>query len=319
MAKTIALDDRKAMPKSVKPMLCTLVKEPFDNKDWIFEIKWDGYRAITFIENGIVKLLSRNQNSLNDKFPLITKELSAYSGQAILDGELVVLDSEGKSHFQLVQNYQKTGQGSLFYYAFDMLYKDGYDLTQLPLIERKELLKNLLSSGSFPHIRYSDHVEGRGTALFNEAKKKQLEGIVGKKKDSTYQFKRSKSWIKIKTSLRQEVIIGGFTAPKGTRKKLGALLVGVYDRHRELIYVGHVGGGFNSSLLNETYDLLKPLVQLNSPFKMVPKTNAPVHWVKPILICEVSFAEWTTDNKMRQPIFLGFRTDKSPKDVRKEG
>lgn len=309
---------KTAMPTFVAPMLATLVKQPFSNPDWLFEIKWDGYRALAFIKHGTVQLKSRSKNVWNQKFPEIVKDLQTIGGTAILDGELVVLDSKGRSRFQLMQNYEKDGKGTLCYYVFDLLYKDGHDLRQLPLIERKEILKKFLKDLSLPLIRFSDHVINDGEQFFKEASKHNLEGIIGKKIVSTYQSRRSPDWVKIKTVLRQEVVICGFTAPRGTRKKFGALLVGINDKEKGLQYAGHVGGGFNAALLQTVYKKLQPLIQKKSPFKNPPKANAPVTWVKPKLVCEVSFAEWTEDNIMRQPIFQGLRDDKPAKAVVQE-
>jgi bifunctional non-homologous end joining protein LigD len=306
------------MPDFISPMLATLIDKPFDDTDWLFEIKWDGFRGLAFINNGKVQLKSRTKHLLNAQFPPISNQLEKIQGQAIFDGEIVVLDEEGKSHFQLIQNYQQDKKGALFYYVFDLLYKDGEDLRERPLIERKEILKKYLTDLALPLIRYSDHITNKGVDFFKEASKNHLEGIIGKKISSTYQSQRSHDWIKCKTSYRQEVVIGGFTAPKGSRKKFGALLVGVYDENKKLNYVGHVGGGFDATLLNAVYAKLKPLIQDKSPFKTEPKPNALVTWVKPRLVCEVSFAEWTKDNSMRQPIFHGLRTDKPSTSVKKE-
>lgn len=306
------------MADFISPMLATLVEGPFDDEDWLFEVKWDGFRALAFINQGNVSLKSRNKLLWNNKFPQVVKDLKKIHGQVILDGELVILDDKGKSHFQLMQDYQKTQEGILCYYVFDILYRDGEDLRSLPLIKRKEILKKILNEVALSIVRYSDHVEKGGIALFKQASKAHLEGIMGKKMDSTYQSRRSPDWVKIKTTLRQEVVIGGFTEPKGSRKKFGALLVGVYNDNEELNYVGHVGGGFNVSLLEEIYKKLIPLIQKTCPFKNEPIPNAPVTWVSPKLICEASFTEWTKDNIMRHPIFEGLRTDKSPKKVKKE-
>lgn len=306
------------MPERITPMLATLVPQPFNDDDWLFEIKWDGYRALAFISKGQVQLTSRNQLNWNKKFPAIIEDLKKIKEPVILDGELVILDSMGKSDFQLMQNYQKSGQGSLFYYVFDILYKDKHDLRELPLLERKSLLKKLLNKYLLPHIRFSDHIIKKGIPFFKLAVKNKLEGIVGKKASSPYQSRRSKDWVKIKTTNRQEVVIGGFTAPRGGRKNFGALLVGYYNENNELIYCGHVGGGFDTSLLKDIHDQLKPLIQKRCPFKVTPKPNALATWVKPHLVCEVSFAEWTKDNIMRQPIFHGIRKDKPSKSVKKE-
>ncbi len=305
------------MPKEIPPMLATSVDKPFNDDNWLFEIKWDGYRSIAYINKGKVELKSRLFNILNSKFPAIADSLKKIPGQVILDGELVVVDREGKSDFQLMQNYQKTRKGNLFFYVFDLLYQDGQNLRERPLIERKEILQKLIQEISLPLIRMTKHITGKGIAFFNAAAKKGLEGIIGKKSSSTYQSRRSKDWVKIKTLQRQEVVIGGFTEPRGSRKKFGALLAGFYQEGK-LMYAGHVGGGFNQSLLDDVYKQLKPLIQTKCPFAKEPKPNEAVTWTKPLLVCEVSFAEWTKDNIMRQPIFHGLREDKHPKEVKKE-
>ncbi len=309
---------KSPFPNFFSPMLATLIKESFDNEDWLFEIKWDGFRALAFITPRSIQLKSRNDHILNDQFPSIVKELMTVKSSLILDGELVVLDEKGRSDFQLMQNYQLNQKGTLFYYVFDLLYKDGQDLRSLPLLERKENLKRILVEYSFSSIGISDHIIGKGIDFFNAASKASLEGIIGKRKESVYVSKRSKDWVKIKTSLRQEFIIGGFTAPRGSRKKFGALLIGLYDENKELIYSGHVGSGFSEMALNFIFDQLSPLVQKKCPFKVRPKENAAVTWVSPKQICEVSFSEWTNENLLRHPIFQGLRADKQPKTIKKE-
>lgn len=316
--KKVGKKKSQKLPNFIIPMLATLVEGPFDDEDWLFEIKWDGYRALAFIDQGKVDLKSRNKLSWNDKFPTIIKDLKKMGGQVILDGEVVVLDNTGRSDFQLMQNYQKEHQGALCYYVFDILYHDGEDLRELPLIERKEILKKLIQQVTLSVVHYGDHILKEGKALFKEASKAQLEGIIGKKIDSTYQSKRSREWVKIKTSLRQEVVIGGFTAPRGSRKKFGALLVGIYNDENKLDYVGHVGGGFTDSLLEDVYHQLEPLIQKSSPFQKEPRPNSPVTWVKPKLVCEITFSEWTKENIMRHPVFQGLRMDKPPKNITKE-
>ena len=313
------LAKKDKMPDFVPPMLATLISKPFNDKDWLFEIKWDGFRALAFINQNKVQIKSRSKNLLNERFPAIVRDLQKIGNhQVIFDGEIVVLDSKGKSSFSLMQNYQREGKGDLFYYVFDLLYKDGRDLRNLPLLERKEILENFIKELSLTSIRYSDHILQKGKSLFKEASKAHLEGIIGKNINSLYQSKRSRDWVKIKIILRQEAVICGFTAPRGSRKKFGALLVGVYNESKELVYSGHVGGGFNEALLRDVYAELEPLIQKKCPFTNPPKANAPVTWVKPKLICEVSFAEWTKENLMRQPIFQGLRSDKDPKTVKKE-
>ncbi len=306
------------VPDFIPPMLATLVSDAFDDEEWIFEIKWDGYRALAWVGQGNVQLKSRTNHLWNHAFPSIVKDLEKIQNQAILDGELVVVNSKGKSDFQLMQRYQKTGEGTLCYYVFDILYKDSEDLRGYPLSERKAILERFINHSHLPLIHFSDHLIGKGKKFFQQARKSSLEGVIGKKISSLYESKRSPNWVKIKAHLRQEVVIGGFTAPRGSRKYFGALLVGVYDKQHKLTYVGHVGGGFDRALLEEIYAELQPLIQKKSPFSSPLQANAAATWVKPNLICEVSFAEWTQENMMRQPIFQGLRVDKKPKLIEKE-
>ncbi len=300
------------MPDFIPPMLCTLIKEPFSDPEWLFEVKWDGFRALAF--NDVLK--SRN-NLVFDQFPDLNLDLKKIKENVILDGEIVILNDAGKSDFQLMQNYQRTRLGNLVFYVFDLLYKDGKDLRDLPLIERKKILQSLLEKYQFSFVRYSNHILEQGDEFFKAAQKAKLEGIIGKRMNSTYQSKRSRDWVKVKTSLRQEVVIGGFTEPQGSRIKFGSLLVGVYNKKRELIYAGSVGGGFSRVTLREISNELKPLTQKQSPFKDAPKVKDAT-WVEPKLLCEVTFLEWTKDNRMRHPVFLGLRADKSARSVKKE-
>lgn len=309
---------KSKMPSFFSPMLAKLIDKPFTHPDWIFEVKWDGFRALAFIQQGKALLKSRSGLDFSARFKPVIEQLKKIPIDVILDGELVILDEKGRSHFQLMQNYQRTQQGKLAYYVFDLLFKEGEDLRSLPLLERKETLKKLLKPLRLSRVRYSDHILEKGEAFFKVAVQQQLEGIMGKKASSPYQSRRSSDWVKIKNGQRQEVVIGGFTAPRGSRQKFGALLVGVYNSKKELIYSGHVGGGFNTALLQEIYSKMQPLIQEKSPFKTAPKPNSPVRWVHPKLICEVSFTEWTEDNKMRHPIFHGLRKDKPAKSVKRE-
>jgi bifunctional non-homologous end joining protein LigD len=305
------------MPHEIQPMLATLVDEPFDRAGWLFEVKWDGYRAIAEIDSDDVRLYSRNHKSFADKFAPVVDALNNLGHNAVLDGEIVVLDREGKSRFQLIQNYQKTGKGNLVYYVFDLLYLDGKDLRSLPLTERKARLRKLL--GRNPGIiHFSDHIESRGKEFFEAAVKAGMEGIIGKDGASQYvEGKRTDSWVKIKTRQRQEAVIGGFTAPRGRRVGIGALVLGVYQGSN-LVYIGHTGGGLDDAGLTDLRERLDALVRDTCPFKTVPKTNAPVQWVEPQLVCEVEFHEWTDDGRMRQPIFVGLREDKPAREVRRE-
>lgn len=299
-------------------MLATLVDKPFDSEDWLFEIKWDGYRALAFVDGQKVSLLSRNNNSFNTQFSSLVRDLKEQNIHVVLDGEIVLLDEEGKSSFQLMQNYRKSVNGNLYYYIFDLLFEDGEDLRDLPLLERKKRLTALFSSLESTHIRLSEVFLKDGIRLFKEALKLNLEGIVGKRIESLYlSGKRSKEWVKIKAHQSQEAVICGFTAPKGAREKFGALILGVYN-NGQLNYIGHTGGGFNSKSLDEMYKKLKPLIQTVCPFEKIPKANAAVTWVKPKLVCAISFNEWTNEGIARQPIFEGLRLDKEAKEVKKE-
>jgi len=304
------------MPHGIKPMLATLVRDPFDHPDWVFEVKWDGYRAITEIRDGDVLLYSRNQLSLNQMFSPITGSLRKFRFEAVLDGEIVVVDELGQSNFQMLQNYRKSGKGHLLYYVFDLLYFQGHDLTNLPLIRRKELLKQILPSS--PTIKFSDHVRKDGVLFFNVVKENGLEGIIAKHSQSVYRMGiRSRKWLKIKTQLTQEAVIAGFTEPRGGRKYFGSLVLGVFEGD-DLIYIGHSGGGFEAKNLKEIREKLDALIQKECAFKVEPETNTPVTWIEPKLVCEVAFTGWTEDGIMRQPIFLRLREDKAAREAARE-
>lgn len=301
------------MPHGVRPMLATPGREPFDHPEWLFEVKWDGYRAIAEIRDGEVALYSRNLLPLERKFSPVVDALRKCGFQAVLDGEIVVVNERGEPAFQLLQNYRESGGGHLLYYVFDLLYFQGHDLTGLPLLRRKELLKKILPT--VPHLRFSDHVSEEGTLFFRVVKEKGLEGVVAKHALSTYQVgKRSRQWLKVKTQLTQEGVIVGFTAPRGGRREFGALVLGVYEGN-ELVYIGHTGGGFGAEDLRKIHERLQPLVQKECPFRVEPKTNTPATWVRPEIVCEVALSGWTKDAVMRHPVFLRLREDKSPRDV----
>jgi bifunctional non-homologous end joining protein LigD len=301
------------LPGEVRPMLASLAREPFDHPDWIFEVKWDGYRAIARVHNHGVSLLSRNGIALDRKFPPVAQALRNFGYDAVLDGEIVVVDGQGRPDFQALQHYPGPEKGHLLYYVFDLLHFQGYDLTGLPLLRRKELLKKVLPSS--PHVRYSDHVPDKGVLFYKAASSKGLEGIVAKHGTSTYEpGKRTRQWLKIKTRLTQEAVIAGFTEPGGGRKHFGTLVLGVYDGE-VLTSIGHAGGGFSEKDLKEIRGKLDPLITRECPFGREPETNAPVTWVKPELVCEVALAGWTEENVMRQPVFLRLREDKTAKEA----
>jgi bifunctional non-homologous end joining protein LigD len=306
----------KPMPHGIEPMLATPVKEPFDHPDWIFEVKWDGYRAVAEIRDDGVSLYSRNLISFDKKFSPIVEALRKLRLDAVLDGEIVVVDDQGRPDFQMLQHSRDSGGGHLLYYVFDLLYFRGHDLTGLPLLRRKELLKSILPSTS--KIRFSDHVGEEGILFYNVAKEKGLEGIMAKHSQSVYEAgRRSRQWLKVKTQLTQEAVIAGFTEPAGGRKYFGALVLGVYERD-ELKYIGHVGGGFTGNDLKEIREKMDPLIQQECPFPVKPETHGPVTWVKPELVCEVALSGWTEDGVLRQPVFLRLRGDKAAREVVRE-
>jgi bifunctional non-homologous end joining protein LigD len=301
------------MPQDVVPMLATLTNEPFDNKNWIFEIKWDGYRAVAYCDHENVELISRNLSSFTEKYYPVARALQQVGLSAVLDGEIVAVNEKGLAAFQLLQNWQNTPV-RLQFFVFDILWLDGYDLTALPLIERKRILKEVIPT-DHAMVKYSDHVAGKGKDFFKVAINQGLEGIMAKKANSVYQIKeRTKDWVKIKVNQRQEVIIAGYTKPRNTRKFFGSLLLGIYDDD-ELVYVGHTGSGFNTKSLETIYNKMQPLVVDESPFTRTPKTNMPATWIRPKLVCEIKFTEWTKDRMARHPIFMGLRVDKKAKEV----
>jgi bifunctional non-homologous end joining protein LigD len=306
---------RVPMPTAVKPMLATLADQPFDDPDWLFEIKWDGYRAIGSWDGKTAELYSRNGQDFS-KYKEAVAALRRLDHKVVLDGEVVAIDEAGRSNFGWLQNYTSDPKGRLVYYVFDILWCDGHDLTGLPLESRKAILEKIVPAGS--SIIYSSHVKAKGRQFFNAAANQKLEGIMAKDGRSNYKTGlRSGEWLKVKTHLRQETVIGGFTEPKGSRKYIGALILGVYEGE-DLVYVGHAGGGIPSQQLPDLRRRLEKIERPSSPFSAKIKPNAPVHWVEPHLLAEVTFSEWTADKRMRQPIFIGLREDKPAKAVKRE-
>jgi bifunctional non-homologous end joining protein LigD len=307
----------RPMPTAVRPMLATATREPFAHPAWVFEVKWDGYRAVAEVRNGEAKIYSRNLLPLNEKFAPVAEALRECRYEAVLDGEIVAVDDRGHPDFQSLQNYPKSGGGHLLYYVFDLLHFEGRDLTGLPLLRRKELLKKILPSAS--RIRFSDHVGKDGVLFFQVAKEKGLEGIVAKHGQSRYRVgRRSRQWLKVKTTRTREAVIGGFTAPRGGRSHFGALVLGVYEGD-ELACIGHAGGGFGAEDLRRIHERLQPLIQKECPFRVEPRTKTPATWVRPELVCEVAFSGWTGDGQLRHPVFLRLREDKAPREVVHEG
>ncbi len=311
-----ASDKPATMPGKFTPMLATLIDEPFDSKDWIFEIKWDGYRAVAYCNGDSVELVSRNLKSFTQKYAPVAQALKNLNIQAVFDGEIVAVDENGLANFQALQNWQNTPV-QLQYFIFDVVWLNGVDLSHLPLIKRKEILQQLIPPNQ-EHLRYSDHVEGKGIPFFKAAVKQGLEGIMAKRANSFYAVgTRTADWAKIKVAMRQEVVIAGYTEPRKTRKFFGSLLLGVYEGDK-LVYVGHTGSGFTTKTLEQIYNKLQPLEVSKSPFVKTPKTNMPATWVKPELVCEIKFTEWTSDKIARHAIFMGLREDKKAGDVHRE-
>ncbi|HXL55162.1 MAG TPA: DNA ligase D, partial [Chitinophagaceae bacterium] len=305
-------------PHDITPMLATVVDKPFDDGNWIYEIKWDGYRALAYLKNGKVDLRSRANLSYNKKFEAIVDALQDWKVNAVIDGEIIAVNEEGRPDFQALQGFAKSGKkANLQYYVFDILWYDGKDYTQLSLIERKTILQSIIPEDQTT-IKYSDHITGEGKAFFEAAINKGLEGVMAKRADSVYAVNyRTKSWLKIKNNQQTEAIICGFTKPRFSRKFFGALVLGKYKSDK-LVYIGHTGSGFNERTLKETYHKIKPLKTDGCPFETKPKTNMPVTWVKPKLVCEIKFAEWTTEGILRIPIFLGLREDKTAANEKNE-
>lgn len=308
---------KKAAPWPVKPMLATLVDDPFDNDEWLFEIKWDGYRAVGSKHKNKIELYSRNGLDFSQRYLPVVEAMKAFDHDVIVDGEVVVMDKDGHSHFEWLQDYGRGNEpGTIRYCVFDILWLDGHDVRDMPLLQRKALLKAVMPH--HPTLLYSDDVEGHGIKLFTQMQKQGLEGMVAKNASSPYRENvRGMDWQKVKTSLRQEVVIGGYTEPRGGRKYLGSLLVGTYE-NGEFTYVGHSGGGIPDKGREALQKKLARIERQSSPFSTTPKPNAPVHWVRPELVCEMEFSEWTSDGSMRHPQFKGLRPDKEPKDVHRE-
>lgn len=320
---------RKApMPSAIHPMLATLVDKPFDNPEWLFEIKWDGYRAVAFLDGGKARLVSRNQNDMTSQYPEL-RDLPGHvrARAAILDGEIVALDESGRPSFSLMQ--QRTGiSGSgrrvkpadtavpIAYYVFDLPYLEGYDLARVDLEKRKHLLAGILAGSGL--VRYSDHHLEQGTALFEAARQQGLEGIVAKRRNSCYEQKRSREWLKMKITRRQECVIGGYTDPRGSREHFGSIILGLYDKGR-LLHVGQAGSGFTESTHEDMWRRLQKLKTDKNPFANKVESTRGTHWVKPELVAEIKFSEWTHETngggvKMRAPVYQGLREDKSPRE-----
>jgi bifunctional non-homologous end joining protein LigD len=320
-----------ARPVFVEPMKCKLADAPPQGDDWIYELKFDGFRALAVKEGNRVELISRNSNALTRKFPAVAEALQHLSvSEAVIDGEIVAMDEQGRSSFQLLQDYESNSAPPLAFYAFDLIQMDGKDLRPLPLPDRKKLLHNLLDDAQEP-VRFSADLNGDPELLLSEVKRLGLEGIIGKRKDSVYETgRRSGAWIKLKCQNAQEFVIGGYTEPQGARPYFGALLVGYYENGK-LLFATKVGTGFNVKTLRNLHEQFQPLRQEECPFVNLPTerkgrygqgiTRAEMKrctWLRPELVCQVRFTEWTRDGNLRHPAFLGMREDKPAAQVVRE-
>jgi bifunctional non-homologous end joining protein LigD len=333
-----AQDDRVAdlpstKPRFIEPMKPRLVEEPPTAGDWIYELKFDGIRLIVIKIDKKISLLSRNENELAERFPEIVEAVRNLPvRECVIDGEVVALDEQGRSSFQLLQAREMEGkQSPVYFYAFDLLQLDGKSLVALSLETRKEILEKLCADAGDP-IRFSSAIGGEAKALLAEVKRRGLEGIVGKQRSSVYEpGRRSGVWIKLKCANEQEFVIGGFTPPQGARKYFGAILVGYYEK-KKLIFAGKVGSGFATETLSILHKKFQKERRDDCPFADLPEKHAgqwsqgitpslmkKMHWVNPVFVCQVKFAEWTRDGKLRAPVFLGLRDDKRPSKVVREG
>ena len=310
---------RKAAPATLKPMLATLVdRAPADAEHWNYEVKFDGYRLLAKIAAGRVRLITRNAHDWTHKLPHLQKALqSMHLKPGWLDGEIVMLNDRGAPDFQLLQNaFDSEHTADIQYFLFDLPWYDGRDLTATPLHERRALLHSMLQGAPAP-IHFSEDFNAAPGDLVASACKLGLEGVIGKRRDSRYSTRRSPDWIKLKCAQRQEFVIGGWTDPKGSRAGLGSLLLGVHDAAGKLVYAGKVGSGFNENTLVQLSKQLQKLAADKSPFsKRVPESG--VHWVKPRLVAEVTFSEWTGDGHLRHPVFHALRTDKPASAIVRE-
>ncbi|UWX60332.1 DNA ligase D [Chryseobacterium oranimense] len=294
-------------------MLAKSYEKAFDDEDWVFEIKWDGYRAIADLSHKNPQFYSRNGISFLSKFERVTEDFEHQKYKMILDGEIVAYDEHGKPNFQLLQQIGDNPNLALTYQVFDLLWLNGHSTEDLPLLQRKELLKEALTETDI--IKYCDHIPEKGIDFFNQMKEMKLEGMIAKKADSLYvENHRTTDWLKIKFTETDEAIICGFTEPRGSRKSFGALILGKYI-DGELIYCGHTGTGFNNESLEQLYGRLQKLIIKTSPFETVPKTNMPVTWTNPELVCEIKYSEITKDGIYRHPVFVAIREDKEPEEI----
>lgn len=314
----------------IKPMKALLVRD-LPVGDWLYEMKFDGYRALAFKAGKEVRLVSRNRIEFGNDYPQFIDSLKSLTPKnVILDGEIAALDSNGRTSFQLLQSYSIRKNIPLVYYVFDLLNMDGADLRFRPLVERREVLTKLLKKAP-ENIRFSEELQGTKDELLQVARQFHLEGLVAKRSNSQYEAgRRSGAWVKVKLTLQQEFVVGGYTPPEGSRKYFGALLVGYYGP-AGLLFAGRVGTGFSENALATLYDGMQKIRVASCPFVNLPEKGpgrwrqgiTPTvmkrcTWVEPVLVAQVKFTEWTSDDQLRQPVFLGLRADKQAKDIVRE-
>ena len=322
----------KAKPRFIEPMKPKLVEHAPTTGDWVYELKFDGIRALAIKDGRTIQLISRNEKKLNDRFPEIVQAAADFDAdECVVDGEVVAMDEEGRSSFQLLQRTELDGKDALLaFYVFDLLQLNGHSLINVPLTLRKDALMRLIPpSGDV--IRFSGTLGTDAKTLLPEIQRRSLEGLIGKQRDSVYESgRRSGTWIKLKCVTEQEFVIGGFTPPAGARKHFGALLVGYYDKGN-LHFAGKVGSGFDAKLLSSLHKKMRAEERPTTPFTdlpskqndewvqgITPSMMRKINWVNPKFVCQVKFSEWTRDLKLRQPVFLGLREDKDPREVERE-
>ncbi len=312
---------KAAFPRAARPMLASLAEGPFSHPDWFYEPKLDGYRILAGLRGGEVSLSSRGGGDVTPRYAALAPSLSRQpASEVLLDGEIIALDEQGRPCFACLQNYLKSAAqppAPLIYYVFDILYLDGYDLRGSTLAFRRPLLEAVLRPDA--HVRLTDSFDGDGRAVFDAAVKNGLEGVVAKRKDSLYASgKRSRDWLKVKSNLSEEFVIGGYSLGEGGRaRSFSSLLLGYYDDQENLVYAGNVGNGFAEKDLAEMKKRLDSLRAVGSPFKDIPSASDPAAWVRPELVAEVKFSEWTQEGRLRHPVFMRLREDKPPAEVRR--
>ena len=325
--KILSKGKASAIPANIEPMLATLITAPIEEEGWVYEMKWDGYRALGYLHQGVVNLCSRNNKSFNQKFYPIHEALQQWKINAVVDGEIVVVNEQGIPDFGKLQTWRSEADGQLLYYLFDILWLEGISVMHLPLEERRALLKSIMPR--LPMIRISETIEDDGKQAFRHAQQLHLEGVMAKRSGSPYTTgQRTKDWLKIKTEKHQELVIGGYTLNEGTNKLFSALLLGIIEKGA-FHFVTPVGTGFNKKMQEEIIGKLTPYVTKECPFAEVPEYNKPsrfrpnppkatVTWVRPKLVAEISYREMTSNGAIRQPSFKGLREDKKPSEVVRE-